>query len=200
MMKNPSNECKNGYAASIKPLPVVFNIPLIFAILPACFPFMVFTQDFVKGLNSIFQDAIEQISRENRQPRIIYMIYQAGYCKVRVSDVYTKNWIIDKISSMIYNDMPLMVRSLSRIPKCIFSAMIPGEVLSDQTMLTRINHQNKDINTKLWKILIKRQVMNEFLILIEVDAVNANLIESMSGVVSFGQLPLQLGLLHITNL
>ena len=139
---------------------VIADIELSFAILPSTFPLEFFTKDDVGDIILILQNLINRFPNGERRPRIVHMEYEAGYCKVIAGDRFTKNWIIENVSTLTFIEKPLMVTSQARIPSCIYSTRILGAILDDAIILSRLNKQNEHIKTELWVILEKYQVGN----------------------------------------
>lgn len=159
---------------------------LSFAFYSSAFPQVLFTEEYVEQLNKLMEIMKLQIPNGEMMPRIIYMIFEGGYCKVKVADIFSKDWIVGNVTALMYQGMPLIVSSVKRIPKCFFATKIPGEVLDDTTILTTINRDNNNISTSRWSILIKRQEESDFVAVFVVDAINAHVIESLNHVLSFG--------------
>lgn len=127
-----------------------------------------------------------QVRGGERILRFIYMIFEAGYCKVKVGDLFTKKWIVEKISSLTYHDIPLMAIPIKRLATCRCMTTIPGQILDNTAILSRINHQNESVNTSAWIILNKTQSENDFVAFFEVDAVSAHGIQTLNRMINFG--------------
>ncbi|XP_070502786.1 uncharacterized protein [Chironomus tepperi] len=110
---------------------------LTFAIIPKEFPKTYLTMEYVKEIIIMIETGKSQIPDGERMPQIVYMISEAGYCKVKVINAFSKKWIVDKIARLSYHNMPLIVTPVSRIPKCFYAAGIPGEILDDLMILTK---------------------------------------------------------------
>lgn len=183
-IQNKSAERENGF---VDPFQWILDEKILtFAIIPSSFPQVVFTREYVKEMIDTLQHLKSQVPGGESILRFIYMIFQAGYCKVKVGDLYTKKWTIEKISSLTYHDIPLMATLIIRLKICRCKTTIAGQILDNATIFSRINHQNESVNTSAWNILNKIQSENDFSVFFEVDAVNAHEIQTLNCMINFG--------------
>jgi len=188
-IQNKSAEKENGF---VDPFQRILDEKILtFAITSSSFPQEVFTREYVKEMIETLQYLKSQVPGGERILRFIYMIFEAGYCKVKVGDLFTKKWIIEKISTLTYHDIPLMATPIKRLPICRCKTTIPGQILDNATIFSRINHQNKSVSTSVWNILNKTQSENDFAAFFEVDALSAHGIQTLNRMINFGGVQIQ---------
>jgi len=172
----PDQECKDSGNT------LVIQHPL--------FPNVLLNSDDVMRFQNQIESLIDDLRENDKTPKFISHVFENGCWRVTSADEFTLNWFKEKAAAFacLVDNTSVTVRviPLNELPRFICTGYIPGKVIENAKILSRLQKQNSGLDTSRWYISNVEQQQKQFLISFAVDPLSFEKIQENNRLLNFG--------------